>query len=365
MDKIRSIFKMSRLSLKFYINIIVFCIILILATFEFIKAGTINQQNSNENVFYEQILNYTLPLVESMSSNSENATTLNFNFRVALSSIIGFNLTSPLSIIGEEMSFLKNDKTTNTYVFDLNPFKLSDASVTTIKPTVNQTPSNVQAGNLPDNIVNVTNPKLKNNIKYSTPQVLIYHTHTCESYAPGPIDTQDLTKTVCAVGDTLANSLANDYGIPVLNDHTIHDIFGYIDAYKRSGATLSKYLKEYSNFNLIVDIHRDSIGDKSAVTMKMNGENISTFRFVMAKENPNFARNMTVVNKLITISNKLFPGFCKGIFYYNRGTNYFNEAANTNVFLIEVGSAVSNLNEAKASGKYLSRIFAEYLNSIS
>ena len=39
----------------------------------------------------------------------------------------------------------------------------------------------------------------------------------------------------------------------------MNDKGDYKGAYKKSGAILDKYLKEYGNFKLIIDLHRDNV----------------------------------------------------------------------------------------------------------
>ncbi len=83
---------------------------------------------------------------------------------------------------------------------------------------------------------------------------------------------------------------------------------------------------------------------------------------VMAKKNPHFNKNNNMANNIMNTSNKLFPGFCKGIYYYNYGTRYFNQDKSNNAVLIEVGADINTTGESKASAKYLARIIAECLN---
>ena len=57
----------------------------------------------------------------------------------------------------------------------------------------------------------------------------------------------------------------------------MNDKPNYTIAYENSGVTLAKYIKKYGNFDLIIDLHRDSVLDKNAVTTKINGENVAQF----------------------------------------------------------------------------------------
>ncbi|MFZ5974885.1 MAG: stage II sporulation protein P, partial [Bacillota bacterium] len=75
------------------------------------------------------------------------------------------------------------------------------------------------------------------------PQILIYHTHTCEAYtqteknayvATGNWRTDDQTKSVVAVGEALAKELREKYGFNVLHDKTNHEPPKLGTAYERS-----------------------------------------------------------------------------------------------------------------------------------
>lgn len=88
----------------------------------------------------------------------------------------------------------------------------------------------------------------------------------------------------------------------------------------------------------------------------------------MTKKNPNYENQFKLVEKIRGISNKLYPGdksspsLNKGTFYYNYGRKYYNQDASGNAILMELGSHINTMDEAKASGKYIARILAEYIN---
>lgn len=340
---------------------VVFLVFIFLVLIDYIKIQYENQGIVPESLYINAI-NYTIPVIKD-SSKSENEIYQNkFNYRDFLNKIISIDYKRPELILKRELPgiIIKSDvplKESDVNIpANVAPFALADNSV--IVNTEDQGVPAVSAA-----VGSVYNPALKNKFNSSKPQVLIYHTHTCESYSPGPDNTLDQTKNICAAGDALSECLNQYYGINVIHDKTIHDENSYLQAYKKSGETLDKYLKKYGDFDLVIDMHRDSIPDKKTVTLNVNGENISTFRFVVARSNPHAANNLNVMNKIISIANKLFPGYCKDTFPYNTGTNYFNQAKSNNAVLIELGSFVSTTEEAKASGKYLGRVIAEYLNS--
>lgn len=315
------------------------------------------------NMLYVQVVNYTMPLLKVTSFNDEVMVESNFSLKEKTLEFIGLNLADPGSIIKREISFLgignesvKLSENDNSSKVLFNPFKLKDSEI-----SKNSSQENADQLNTKNVAVNVYNPKLKKTLNTANPEVFIYHTHTTESYLPGDGDKLDPSKNICSVGDLVKKELEENYGIGVVHDTTIHNVEDYYQSYNKSAVTVDKYLKQYKDFKLVIDMHRDSV-PKESITVKFNGEDVSKFMFVMAKKNPHFNKNISDVNKLMSISNKLFPNLCKGIYYYNVGTRYFNQDKSNNAMLIEVGSDTSQLSEAQASAKYLARIIAEYIN---
>lgn len=315
------------------------------------------------NMLYVQVVNYTMPLLKVTSFNDEVMVENNFSLKEKALDIIGLNIADPGSIIEREIAFLgigngsiKLSQDNNFSKVLFNPFKLSESEI-----------SKNSSGelNLNNTAVNVYNPKLKKTLNAAKPEVFIYHTHTTESFLPGDNDKLDPTQNICSVGELVKKELEENYGIAVIHDTTIHNVEDYYQSYNKSAVTVDKYLKQYKDFKLVIDMHRDSV-PKEAATIKLNGENVAKFMFVMARKNPHYDKNISDVNKLMSISNKLFPGLCKGLYgQYNYGTRYFNQDKSNNAMLIEVGSDTNQLSEAQACAKYLARIIAEYINGVN
>lgn len=302
------------------------------------------------NVIYTDIINYSVPTIKVANKDNISSVNSELSLKQTIVDSLGLNFRDPVNIVSKELNYWPDENTdVPTPTFSISPFKLNDSNVQVVK------------ADTPASQAKVDDPSLKVAKRSDKPRVFIYHSHTCESYAPGPANTQDQTVNVCAVGDELERNLETSYNISTIHDKTIHDIYGYINSYDLSGNTLDKYLKTYGDFDLIIDMHRDSVPSKNSVTTKINGETVSSFRFVMTKKNPHFDKNIADVNSLINISNKLFPGLCRETYFYNYGINYYNQNKSNNAMLLEVGSDVSTTTEAKASAKYLARIIAEYL----
>ncbi|PRR77255.1 Stage II sporulation protein P (SpoIIP) [Clostridium liquoris] len=343
-------------------NILIFILTLCLTLFiilPFMVKANPQGEGTRENMFYVQVLNSEMSLIKATVFNEEDIAESNFSIKGSIFKLFNVDISNPIALIGKEISCISignqvnkaGDKSTDIL---FNPFKLNDKSITI--------DNNSGTTDLPNTTVSLYDPKLKKELNKSKPEVFIYHTHTTESYKPENNNSLDETKNVCAIGDALANELENNYGIAVIHDKTVHDAQASTQSYERSSATVDKYLKKYGDFKLIIDLHRDGVDNKNIVTTKMNGEDVAKIMFVMSRKNPHYKNNLAVVNKLLEISDKLYPNLSRGIYYYNYGTRYFNQNKSNNSILIEVGANSNNFQDAKNASKYLARIIGEYIN---
>jgi len=333
---------------------------------------SINAYNDekNPNYFYVNVINNVLPIIKCSNKEAQNANDEN-TIKFSALSLLGVDIINPISIIVKEIAYLNinevianvnnsSKENENLKPFVVTPFNLGDNQVTKSEAEVK--PSDV--------VVNLYNPDLKKTLNNTKPEVLIYHSHTTEAYLTSEKDTtkttfnKDESRNVCAVGDVMEKELEEKYGISVIHDKTLHNVGDYNASYKKSGVTLDKYLKEYGDFKLIIDLHRDSVDKKSAVTTKINGENVAQIMFVVADQNPKYAKQEKLINSMIGISNKLYPTLLRKlkVTVNHWGVGFYNQNRSDNAILIEVGTYTNTIDEAKNTGKYLSRIIAEQLN---
>jgi stage II sporulation protein P len=343
-----------------------------------IKAEATESASPEKSVFYTKLINYAMPIIKSVTLSEDDLAEYDFSIRNKFFQLLGLDVSNPLSVLGRELGLLALTDTQpasseGKTFFSLNPFKLGENSITKV-----QDPSSNAGGNVTTPVVNIANlydASLKKTINPSKPEVLIYHTHTTESFRPNenvkdkdyPITVMDETQNIVAVGDVIANDLEKNYGISVIHDKTVHSAI-FTESYSRSGKTVDTYLNKYKDFKLIIDLHRDSISDKSVMTTSLNNNKLAKFMFVIGPGNPIKDKNIALCKKLSSISQTLFPGLIKpgnsadyGLYYHNKG-NKFNQQKSGNLVLIEVGSYSNTLDEAKTTGLYLSRIIAEYIN---
>lgn len=210
------------------------------------------------------------------------------------------------------------------------------------------------------------------NIKFDKkgPKVLVYHTHTSESYVPKagdlgksaiPSFSSDTRYSVVRVGEELTKNLKK-YGIDVLHNGTVHDAVRDA-AYGVAIKTLEKYKKSYPSVKVYLDIHRDAVSDtkKLRVTKKINGKDAAQIMFVIGTNgnlpHPDWKENLKFALKLQQKLNDKYPGLARPIWI---SKNRYNQHISDEAIIIEIGGDGNLLSECLESTKYL----AEALNDV-
>ncbi len=216
----------------------------------------------------------------------------------------------------------------------------------------------------------LTNEMLTPDIKIDNKNVLIFHTHSCESYtssekypyvATGNYRTTDLNYTVTRVGSELENYL-KQYNFNVLHDKSYHDYPAYNGSYTRSLETVENMLKTTQS-DIIIDLHRDAIGARPdyAPTVKIGDEYAAQIMFVIGTSegglwHPNWNQNLKFAIKVQQKAEEMYPGLFKPIML----TTYrYNQHTGKYANIIEVGSTGNTLEQCLTSMKYLSAVFNE------
>lgn len=211
----------------------------------------------------------------------------------------------------------------------------------------------------------------------SEPTVLIYHTHTHESYVKldreyylkgESTQSSNRAENVVRVGDALCEQLKKE-GFNVIHDTEIHDD-DYNNAYSHSGKSIDKYLKKYPTIDVTIDVHRDSLaleGDDTARTSlvsTVNGKKAAQVMIVTGceegnvKDFPDWYKNLHFALGLQKQIDTLFPGLTRPVFFSERRYNMYKTK---NSVLIEFGSDGNTLEQAVYSGKMVGKSLAEYL----
>lgn len=116
----------------------------------------------------------------------------------------------------------------------------------------------------------LTQDMLNPDITIENKNIVLFHTHSCESYTSsdsypytptGTFRTTDLNYTVTRVGTELKNQL-KQYNYNVVHSTSYHDYPAYNGSYTRSLETVENILQTTPS-DIVIDVHRDAIGSRS------------------------------------------------------------------------------------------------------
>lgn len=191
------------------------------------------------------------------------------------------------------------------------------------------------------------------------PQVLILHTHTTESYTPGPGEHYEQTSAyrtlddrynMLAVGDRVAQCL-EQAGIGVIHDRQLHDYPSYNGAYSHAQEAIQSILEENPGIRLILDLHRDAADTaygQMVTQASVAGADAAQLMLVVGTGsgglgNSHWEENCALALKLQVVLERENPGICRDlVLSYSR----YNQHLSPGALLVEVGAAGNTLDEA-------------------
>jgi len=240
-----------------------------------------------------------------------------------------------------------------------------------LKDSFNAQYGNVKIRNQTD--YQLTEEMLRPDINIENKNILVFHTHSCESYTPselypytatGNFRSIDLDLTVTRLGKELKKYM-NEYNYNVIHDTSYHDYPAYNGSYTRSLATVQKILETESS-DIIIDIHRDAIGSRSdyAPTVKIGDtDEAAQIMFVIGTNNgglwhPNWNQNLKFAIKVQEKAEELYPGLFKPIMLTQ---SRYNQHTGKYASIIEVGATGNTLEQSITSMKYLSKVLDEVM----
>ncbi|EOD00367.1 Stage II sporulation protein P [Caldisalinibacter kiritimatiensis] len=222
--------------------------------------------------------------------------------------------------------------------------------------------------------LDVLEMKIPDEIKLNKkPYILIYHTHGTEAYLPIKENNYHTTKrkyNVLTIGEIVTDILAKN-GHKIKHIDIYHDIPSYSESYYRSLATVQETMKKEKEINIVFDIHRDGVPENASYLEKakeqskveISGKNVATFSIVIGPENPNKEKIIKFAELIKGVSDKLYPGLCKGIIIKPYGK--FNQFVCNHYALIEIGSNLNTIEEAKESAKLIADVLDKVIKVIS
>ncbi|MBE6876327.1 MAG: stage II sporulation protein P [Ruminococcus sp.] len=202
--------------------------------------------------------------------------------------------------------------------------------------------------------------------KDGSPQVLIMHTHTTESFEPYErtaydagfnYRTTDNSKNVVMIGDKIAEQLETA-GIGVIHDSTLHDYPSYTGSYERSAETVKNLLIQYPSIKVVLDIHRDAIGGDGIIKQpiaEIDGKKSAQIMIISGCDDgsmnmPDYLKNFRFACLLQQQLESDYPGLTRPVLFDYRK---YNQDLTTGSLLIEVGSHGNTLEQVAYAGELL------------
>lgn len=288
---------------------------------------------------------------------------------ISVKNILKYELGTLNKIIEDESLKINEEELTSEDKAELLEYEKVETAVqqTAVEEKFSEEIQSVKIKNTSDyEITEELLNEIQNNDYTYSRDIMIYHTHTCESYTQeagyeytttGNYRTTDLNFSVSRVGDELEKNLTS-LKFNIIHDKTYHDFPAYSGSYNRSYETVQNLVNENKNYEIIFDIHRDAVGSDGsyAPTVKIGEEYAAQLMFVIGTdagglEHPDWRKNLSFAFKVQSKANELYPGLFKPIMLSN---SRFNQNLGSGACIIEVGATGNTLQQAMNSMKYLS-----------
>ena len=225
------------------------------------------------------------------------------------------------------------------------------------------------------NIEDYLNKQVQAFITANKPTVLIYHTHTTETYELLDRDfytnerntrSNNSQENMVRVGEEICKVL-EEKGYKTIHDKTVYDE-SVSGAYDRSRAKISGILKDNPSIQIVLDIHRDSIYQKDNSKVKtvteIDGRKAAQIMLITGCEDgnvtdfPNWQKNLTFAVNLqekLTSDNKTLT---RPLMFCSRK---YNMDLVPCALSVEIGTDANTLSEAVYSAGLFANSLSEFL----
>ncbi len=187
----------------------------------------------------------------------------------------------------------------------------------------------------------------------STPQILIYHTHSQEGYADSTEG--DSSTTVVGVGEYLTKLLTEQYGLSVIHHTGEYDVGDRDHAYSNAAPAVEQLLADNPTIEVVIDLHRDGVREDTRLVTEQNGVQMAQIMFFNGLSrttstgdidylyNPYIADNLAISFQMQLKAAEYYPNLTRRI--YLKGYRY-NMHYCPKTLLIEVGAQTNTVQEA-------------------
>lgn len=214
-------------------------------------------------------------------------------------------------------------------------------------------------------IVDLTDINISKSISLNNNNlVYIYNTHDTEKYALPFTSDYSIIPDVTLVSKMLKEYLKS-YNIDSyiesskIKDYLKKNKLKYSDSYEASRYYLEKNLN--NNYELILDIHRDSLRRKYTLYEKDN-KKYARILFIIGASNKNYKKNKEVAENLNSRLNNKYKGMSRGVTIREDAT--YNQDLNSKIILVKIGGIDNTLEELNNTIEVFSKVISDYIKEI-
>ena len=209
------------------------------------------------------------------------------------------------------------------------------------------------------------------NQKKKGPKVLIFHTHSQETFADSV--NGDPNTSLVGMGKYLAEKL-NALGIETMHHDGVYDLInGKLDrsrAYEFSETGVKKILNQYPSIEVVIDLHRDGVAENKHLVTDIDGKQTAKIMFfnglsrtktngdIAYLKNPYIQDNLSFSLQMQLASERMYPGLARRI--YLKGYRYSLHMMPKSL-LIEAGAQTNTVEEMKNAMDLLANILNDVL----
>lgn len=328
-------------------------------------------QNNLPQKWYEECVSYFLPLGSYVNLNGSYQ--LNIEDSDTYKMILAYQ-ASDENEVDEKGELVQEKKTENSEnsklmsVTDLSMEKLENyeyllENFYTVDSSTSVTKKDLDAKKL-------LAKDMKIQSELNGPKILIYHTHSQESFKDSKKG--DASTTIMGMGEYLSQLLNEKYGIETLHHQGIYDLVeGKLDrslAYQLAEKDISKILKKYPSIEVVIDLHRDGVGKDTHLVTEINGKKTAQIMFFngMSRSrkngdieylyNPYIEDNLAASLQMQVNAMKYYPGYARHI--YLKSYRY-NMHLKPKSLLIEAGAQTNTVQEMRNSMEILADLISK------
>ena len=214
-------------------------------------------------------------------------------------------------------------------------------------------------------IVDLTDINISKSISLNNNNlVYIYNTHDTEKYTLPFTSDYSIIPDVTLVSKMLKEYLKS-YNIDSyiesskIKDYLKKNKLKYSDSYEASRYYLKKNLN--NNYELILDIHRDSLRRKYTLYEKDN-KKYARILFIIGASNKNYKKNKEIAENLNSRLNNKYKGMSRGVTI--REDTTYNQDLNSKIILVKIGGIDNTLEELNNTIEVFSKVISDYIKEI-